>query len=93
MWNRCRRTLPSCPNAAWQSTIAFSRIASNTGARITSRGTDNLQYIGSRCLPLQACLLVEQPAFSIAITACAAKLRIERDLLSENGRTSLRLEW
>jgi len=56
---------------------------------VTRRAVDDLQYFGGRSLLLQglACL-GKSRAFSIAITACAAKFCSRAICLSVNGRTS-----
>ena len=59
--------------------------------KIAGRGIDDLQHLGGRGLLFQASRVsVISRAFSIAITACAAKFCNSAICLSENGRTSWR---
>ena len=58
---------------------------------IAGRGVDDLQHLGGRGLLLQClALLGDQPRFSIAITAWAAKFCNSAICLSVKGRTSWR---
>ena len=58
---------------------------------VAGRGIDDLQHLGGRGLLLQASRVsVISRAFSIAMTACAAKFCNSAICLSENGRTSWR---
>ena len=58
---------------------------------VAGRGIDDLQYLGGRGLLLQRLArLGESRAFSIAMTACAAKFCKSAICFSENGRTSWR---
>ena len=45
--------MPNSPNAASQSRIARSSIASNTGAKFARRSVDHLQHLGGRGLLFQ----------------------------------------
>ena len=79
------------PNAAPHSRIAFSSIASNTGAR--SPGEELMTCSTSAvavCCSSASRVSVISRAFSIAITACAAKFCNSAICLSVNGRTSWR---
>ena len=58
---------------------------------VAGRRIDNLQYFGGRGLLLQGLArLGDEPRFSIAITACAAKFSTNAICLSQNGLTSRR---
>ena len=86
-----RRTVCRCPNAAPHSRVAFSSIASNTGAR--SPGEELMTCKTSAvavCCSSASRVSVMSRAFSIAITACAAKFCSSAICLSVNGRTSWR---
>jgi hypothetical protein len=62
------------------------------GGEVAGPTVDDLQYLCGRGLLLQrpSRVSVSSRAFSIAITACAAKFCNSAICLSENGRTSLR---
>ena len=56
---------------------------------VAGRGVDDLQYLGGRGLLLQGPRVsVRSRAFSIAMTACAAKFCNSAICLSVNGRSS-----
>ena len=63
------------PNAASHRRIAFSSIASNTGARSPGEAlmTCNTSAVAVCCSSASRCS-VSSRAFSIAMTACAAKV-------------------
>jgi hypothetical protein len=70
---------------------AFSRITSNTGARspgeeLMTRNTSAVAVCCSSAVRVS----VMRRAFSIAMTACAAKFCSSAICLSENERTSVR---
>ena len=73
------------------SRIAFSSIASNTGARSPGEAlmTCNTSAVAVCCSSASR-VSVSSRAFSIAITAWAAKFCSSAICLSENGRTSWR---
>ena len=76
------------PNAAAHSCIAFSSIASNTGAR--SPGDELMTPKTSAvavCCSKASRVSVKSRAFSIAMTACAAKFCNSAMCLSLNGAT------
>ena len=79
------------PNAASQRRIAFSNIASNTGARSPGEElmTCNTSAVAVCCSNASRVSVISR-AFSIAITACAAKFCNSAICLSVNGRTSWR---
>ena len=93
---RARRTTsPSetnkAPNAASHNRIAFSSIASNTGARSPGEALITCNTSAARsAAPAPRAARSSSRAFSIAITACAAKLSNTAISPSENGRTSCR---
>ena len=70
---------------------AFSRIASNTGARLPGEAlmTCNTSAVAVCCSSASRCSVISR-AFSIAITAWAAKFCSSAICLSVNGRTSWR---
>jgi hypothetical protein len=77
------------PCAAPQRLWAFSRIASKTGVR--SPGDELMTCSTSAvavCCSKASRVSVISRAFSIAITACAAKFCNSAISFSENGRTS-----
>jgi len=81
------------PNAASQSRIAFSSIASNTGAR--SPGDELMTCNTSAvavCCSRASRVSVRSRAFSIAMTAWAAKFCNRAISLSVKGRISVRQE-
>ena len=81
----------AAPKAASHRRIAFSSIASNTGAR--SPGEELMTCSTSAvavCCSSASRVSVISRAFSIAMTACAAKFCNSAICLSENGRTSWR---
>ena len=71
--------------------VAFSNIASNTGAKLPGEAlmTCNTSAVAVCCSSASRCSVISR-AFSIAITAWAAKFFNSAICLSENGRTSLR---
>ena len=73
------------------SRIAFSSIASNTGARLPGEAliTCNTSAVAVCCSSASRCSVISR-AFSIAITAWAAKFSSSAICFSENGRTSWR---
>ena len=79
------------PKAASHSRIAFSSIASNTGARSPGEElmTCNTSAVAVCCSNASR-VSVNSRAFSIAMTACAAKFCNSAICLSVNGRTSWR---
>ena len=89
--NRCRHTLLTAPNSASHRRIAFSRIASKTGVRSPGEElmTCNTSDVAV-CWSSASRVSVISRAFSIAITACAAKFCNRAICLSVNGRTSWR---
>ena len=74
------------PNAASHSRIAFSSIASNTGARLPGEAliTCNTSAVAVCCSSASRCS-VSSRAFSIAITAWAAKFSSSAICLSEKA--------
>ena len=74
-----------------QSRIAFSSIASNTGARLPGEllMTCSTSAVAVCCSSASR-VSVKSRAFSIAMTAWVAKLRTIVTCLSVNGRTSWR---
>jgi hypothetical protein len=77
------------PKATSHNRIAFSRIASNTGARspgelLMTRNTSAVAV----CCSSASRVSVNNRAFSIAMTACAAKFCSSAICLSVNGRIS-----
>ena len=77
--------------AASHSRIAFSSIASNTGARSPGEElmTCNTSAVAVCCSNASRVSVISR-AFSIAMTACAAKFCKQRDLFVGEGRTSWR---
>jgi hypothetical protein len=69
--------------------IAFSSIASNTGARLPGDAliTCNTSAVAVCCSSASRCSVISR-AFSIAITACAAKFRTSSISRGVKGRTS-----
>ena len=82
----------SCRSAAERVSLVEHRIEDRR--EVTGRGIDDLQYLGGRGLLRSNAsrVSVMSRAFSIAITACAAKFCSSAICLSENGRTSWRLQ-
>ena len=80
---------PELPDATSQRLCAFSSIASNTGARLPGEAliTCNTSAVAVCCSSASRCSVISR-AFSIAITAWAAKFLQQRDLLVGEGRTS-----
>ena len=74
-----------------QRLCAFSSIASNTGARSPGEElmTCNTSAVAVCCSKASRVSVISR-AFSIAITACAAKFCNSAICLSVNGRTSVR---
>ena len=72
-----------------KAAIAFSSIASNTGARSPGEElmTRNTSAVAVCCSNASRVSVISR-AFSIAITACAAKFCSSAICLSVNGRTS-----
>ena len=70
---------------------AFSSIASNTGVRLPGEAliTCNTSAVAVCCSSASRCSVISR-AFSIAITAWAAKFSSRAICLSENARTSWR---
>ena len=79
------------PKAASHSRIAFSSIASNTGARSPGEElmTSKTSAVAVCCSSASRVSVISR-AFSIAMTACAAKFCNSAICLSVNGRTSWR---
>ena len=90
-----RKRLPSyvhrIPDAASHNRVAFSSIAFQTGARLPGEllMTPNTSAVAV-CWSSASRVSVKSRAFSIAITACAAKFCNSAICLSVKGRTSLR---
>ena len=74
-----------------KAACAFSSIASNTGARSPGEElmTCNTSAVAVCCSNASRVSVISR-AFSIAMTACAAKFCNSAICLSENGRTSWR---
>ena len=79
------------PIAAPHSVCALSRIASNTGVRSPGFAliTCNTSAVAVCCSSASCCSVISR-AFSIAITAWAAKFSSSAICLSEKARTSWR---
>jgi hypothetical protein len=79
------------PNAAPHNVIALSSIASNTGARSPGEPlmTCNTSAVAV-CWSSASRVSIKSRAFSLAITACAAKFCNSAICFSENGLTSRR---
>ena len=82
---------PQDAEAASHKRIAFSSIASNTGARSPGEElmTCNTSAVAVCCSSASRVSVISR-AFSIAMTACAAKFCNSAICLSVNGRTSWR---
>jgi len=79
------------PKLASHSRVAFSSIASNTGARSPGEElmTCNTSAVAVCCSKASRVSVISR-AFSMAMTACAAKFCSSAISLSENGRISCR---
>ena len=89
--NAPHRKFEGCRTPPRTSRIAFSSIASNTGARLPGEAliTCNTSAVAVCCSNASRCS-VSSRAFSIAITAWAAKFSSSAICLSEKARTSCR---
>ena len=78
-------------SALAQAAVAFSSIASNTGARSPGEAlmTCSTSAVAVCCSSASRVSVISR-AFSIAMTACAAKFCNSAICLSVNGRTSWR---
>ena len=85
--------LPGCRPRDIAETVRLSSIASNTGARSPGEAliTCSTSAVAVCCSSASRCS-VSSRAFSIAITACAAKFSSSAISFSENGGPSRRYE-
>ena len=88
-WKSRRHNVSNTPNAAPHSRMRLVQIASNTGFRSPGDAliTCNTSAVAVCCSSASRCSVISR-AFSIAITAWAAKFSSSAICLSENGRTS-----
>ena len=89
--NARRRRCTSDPNAASHSRMRLFEHRVEHRREVAGRGVDDLQTSAvAVCCSSASRVSVISRAFSIAITACAAKFCSSAICLSENGRTSWR---